>query len=142
MVTGAETTSFVIFPSIILALILGILELIFLSHDESGAHWFMHGLHAIPVMLIFTFLSMNIGWALQLIGMQDNFMIELGARFVLGIIATIKVKAAAALVGKTGIGESFIHALIIGILIAASPYLWFYVVKGLLTGKVPDFLLK
>jgi hypothetical protein len=82
-------TNFVIIPAIAFGFIVGLIELIFLAKDEAGMHWLKHGLHAIPVMIIFTFVAFNISWALSLFKIQDNLMIDIGARVVIGIIAMI-----------------------------------------------------
>lgn len=123
--------------SILMALILSIIELAFVHADESGMRWLTHGLHTIPFMFIFTFIAMNIGWALSLIGMHENFLIDLGARVVIGIIAMIKIGAAASITGQGGVGEKKFHILIIGVLVMASPYIWQYVLDGLIGKYMP-----
>ncbi|MCF7872568.1 hypothetical protein K9L97_06060 [Candidatus Woesearchaeota archaeon] len=131
------TTSILIGPSIAIGLLLGIIELIFLAKDEAGMHWLKHGLHAIPVMLVFTFIAMNIEWALSLVGITGNFWYDLGARVAIGLVAMIKIKAAASITGKGGVGESFIHTLIIGILVMASPYIWEYLLANMIGQYIP-----
>jgi len=137
MAVQAAAPAFIIAPSIAIGIILGIIEVVLLAKDESGMHWLGHGLHAIPVMIIFTFIAMNITYALSLVGVSDNFMIDLGARVAIGLIAMIKVKAAASITGKGGIGESLIHVLLIGILMMASPYIWQYFLQGLIGQYMP-----
>jgi hypothetical protein len=39
---------FMILPPLIFAVLLGLLELYFLSVDEHGMHWLQHGLHTMP----------------------------------------------------------------------------------------------
>ena len=123
--------------SILMTLILSIIELGFVHADEAGMRWLTHGLHTIPFMLIFTFIAMNITWALALIGIADNFMIDLGARVVIGVIAMIKIGVAASITGNGGVGEKKIHILIIGLLVMASPYVWQYVLAGLIGQFIP-----
>ncbi|PIN81499.1 hypothetical protein COV13_00980 [Candidatus Woesearchaeota archaeon CG10_big_fil_rev_8_21_14_0_10_32_9] len=123
--------------SILMTLILSIIELGFVHADEAGMRWLTHGIHTIPFMFIFTFVAMNITWALSLIGMTDNFMIDLGARVVIGIIAMIKIGAAASITGNGGVGEKKFHILIIGILVMASPYVWIYLLDGLIGQFMP-----
>lgn len=137
MVVQTATPQLIIGGSIAIGLILGIIELVMLAKDESGLHWLGHGLHAIPIMILFTFIAMNIGWALSLFGIAGNFMIDLGARVGIGLIAMIKVKAAASITGKGGVGEGFIHVLVIGILMMASPYIWQYALAGLIGQYIP-----
>lgn len=126
-----------ILPAILFGLILGVIELIFLAKDEAGMHWLSHGLHAIPVMIIFTLIAFNIGFVLSLVGMAETFMIDLGARVVIGIVAMVKIKAAASITGKGGVGESWAHVLIIGVLMMAGPYIWEYGLKGILGPYLP-----
>ncbi len=127
---AAAQATLVFFPAISLGIIIGLLELIFVHSDEPGMGWFKHGLHAIPTMLILLLISFNIGPVSQMVGypITESFAINLGIRVLLGIIATIKVKAAAAIAGRaSSFGEKFWHAAVIGALIAAAPYLWVFI---------------
>lgn len=128
---------FMILPPIIFGLLLGLLELYFLSVDEAGMHWFQHGLHALPVMMIFAFVSFNISWVFGLINFTDNFAIDLGARAAIGLIAMIKIKAAASITGKGGVGESWSHVLIIAGLLLAGPYIWQYLLADIVGPYLP-----
>lgn len=128
---------FMILPPLIFGLLLGILELYFLSVDERGMHWFQHGLHALPVMFLFTFVSFNVSYVFHLINFTDNFIIDLGARVAIGLIAMVKIKAAASITGKGGVGESWTHVLIIVGLLIAGPYLWEYVLADLVGQYLP-----
>ena len=129
---------FMILPPLIFGVLLGLLELYFLSVDERGMHWFQHGMHAMPVMFIFTFISFNISWVFSLINFTDNFAIDLGARIAIGLIAMIKIKAAASITGKGGVGESWTHVLIIVALLIAGPYIWEYLLADI-AGKYLPF---
>ncbi|MFP4568075.1 MAG: hypothetical protein ACLFN8_03960 [Candidatus Woesearchaeota archaeon] len=128
---------FMILPPLIFGVLLGLLELYFLSVDESGMHWLQHGLHAMPVMFIFTFVSFNISYVFHLINFADNFAIDLGARVAIGLLAMIKIKAAASITGKGGVGESWTHVLIIAGLLIAGPYIWEYVLADLVGQYLP-----
>lgn len=130
-------TDFVILPALVMGVVLGLLELYFVAKDEAGMHWLKHGLHALPVMFIFTFIAMNIPWALGLVGLDSNILYQVGALVVLGVIAMVKVKAAASITGKGGVGESNIHVFIIGVLIAASPFIWGYGLEPLIGDMLP-----
>ncbi len=108
---------------IVLGIIIGFVEMVLVHMDESGMGWLGHGLHAIPVIIILLFISMNLDWALGLAGIENiNVGIVIGVRVLIGIIATVKVKLAAAIVSKAG--EKTMHALLIGVLIAIAPYVW------------------
>ena len=130
----------VIIPAVIMSLILGVLEIEFVHNDERsyGLAWFGHALHAIPVMFVLILIAMNLQWAFGLVGMDlsNNFMIDLGIRLVIGILATIKIMAASSILKGTSVGEKFPHALILGLLVAASPYIWAYAVAPF-TKNVP-----
>jgi len=134
---AAEVTTLLIGPAILMGLVLSIIEIGFVHADEAGMHWLTHALHAVPSMLIFTFIAMNITWALSFVGVADNFMIDLGARAVIGIIAMVKIGAAASITGKGGVGEKKFHILAIGVLVMASPYIWQYALGPVIGSYMP-----
>lgn len=113
---------FALVPVLVIGILLAILEIIFVHQDEGGMHPMAHALHAVPVMFVFIFISMNIGFALGLVGMKENSWIDIGLRVVIGIVAMIKISAAAAVAGR--VGEKLPHVIIIGVLVMASPYIW------------------
>lgn len=113
---------FALIPVLVLGLVLGLLELIFVHQDEAGMGWLKHGLHALPTMFIFIFISMNIGWVLGFFKMEENLWLDIGIRVVVGIIAMAKISAAAAVAGK--VGEKLPHTIVIGVLVMASPFIW------------------
>ena len=134
----AETSILaLLIPPLLFGILLGVLELYFLSIDERGMHWFQHGMHALPIMFVFTFISFNVGWVLDLVGLTGNFAIYLGVRALVGIVAMIKIKAAASITGKGGVGESWTHVLIIVALLITAPYIWEYALEPLLGGYLP-----
>ncbi len=118
-----------IVPVIVIGIILAVLELIFVHKDEAGLGWLKHGMHALPTMFVFIFISMNINYVLALLKLQDSVWIEIAIRVVIGIIAIAKISAAAAVAGK--VGEKFPHTLTIGILIMVAPYAWELVLCGI-----------
>lgn len=115
-------TEFSLMPVLVLGIVLGFIELVFVHKDEAGMGWLKHGLHAIPTMIIFLFISMNIGWVLGFFGMAENLWLDIGIRVVVGIIAMAKISAAAAVAGK--VGEKLTHTIIIGVLVMAAPFIW------------------
>ncbi|MBI2147917.1 hypothetical protein HYU19_05630 [Candidatus Woesearchaeota archaeon] len=120
-------SSFVIFPAISMGIVIGLVELAFVHSDEQGMGWLKHGLHAVIVAMVLVFISMNISFVSNLAGypLEENFYVNLGVRILLGLVATVKVKAAAAIAGKaSGIGEKMGHALVVGALISIAPYAW------------------
>lgn len=117
-------TALIILPALAFGLILAIIEMIFVHSDEIGMGWLMHGLHAVPFTIAFTFINMNVGWALTFIpgNLTESFWAVLGVRAAVAIIGMLKISAAAAIAGR--VGERFHHTLIIGALIFALPYAW------------------
>jgi hypothetical protein len=110
-----------------------LVEIFFVMQDEGGMHPLSHGLHAVPTCLIFTYISMNapaVGIFLgQYVGLFNNTVFSMFIiPILIGLIATFKVKAAAAIVGGHGsVGEKLGHAFLIGILIAVAPFVWVYI---------------
>jgi hypothetical protein len=120
---ATETVTYIIMPAIIMGGILGLIEMFFVHSDEIGMGWFMHGLHALPFTMLFTFIAMNTKWALQFIpGLPDTFWVHIGVQAAIAVVGMIKVAGAAAIAGR--VGERFHHTLIIGGLIFASPWIW------------------
>lgn len=116
---------FVLVAPIVLGLIIGLIELFFVHADESGLGWLGHGLHALPATIIFTFISMNAAWVIGLIGLSlPGWLTNIVVPVVIGLVAAIKIKAAAAIAKGGTVGEKLYHALIIGALIAAAPFIW------------------
>ncbi|MFT4249757.1 MAG: hypothetical protein ACMXYD_00105 [Candidatus Woesearchaeota archaeon] len=118
---------FFIVPALVMGVVIGLVELFFVHMDEKGLGWLSHGLHALPTAFIFTFIAMNLPFAASLVGLTlgSNLGIIIALQVVIGLVAAFKVKAAAAIVtGRNAVGEKLSHALIVGALIAASPYIW------------------
>jgi hypothetical protein len=121
---AAEGPVLLILPALLFGAIIGLIEMIFVHSDEIGMGWFMHGLHAFPFTMLFTFVSMNVSWALTFVpgGLTSSIWVDLGVRLVIAIIGMLKIAAAAAIAGR--VGERFYHTAIIGGLIFAAPYVW------------------
>ena len=132
---------FVILPAILLGLIIGIVELIFVHMDEAGMGWFTHALHAVPVAMLFTFITMNVPWVLSILSKTAGLklaaspIMELIVIIIIGLIAMVKTYAAAAIAGR--VGEKRIHVLIIGVLIIAAPYVWRYLLANTIGQYLP-----
>ena len=123
MVAEVASQGLLIMPSIVLGVIIGFIELIFVHSDEAGMGWFKHGLHALPFAVLFVFANMNIQFVLDFFGLNLPFnpiFLHLGV----GLIAFIKIQGAAAIAGRTG--ERIWHTLVIALLVVASPYIWQY----------------
>lgn len=120
---------FILLPAIVLGIIIGLVEAMFVHSDEGamGVTWIPHALHAIPFVIIFVFISMNVSFVLHLVGIaSEGFSwIELVVRIVVALVAMIKIAGAAAIAkGARGVGEKLPHTLIIGALIFGAPYGW------------------
>jgi hypothetical protein len=117
---------FVYMAPLVIGLGISLVELFFVHADERGLGWMSHGLHAIPVTILFTFISMNVPWVLtfDFMSWMPNWAATWAIPILIGLIAAFKVKAAAAIAKGGTVGESLPHALIIGALIAAAPFVW------------------
>lgn len=138
-----EVVQFYFVAPAIVGIIVSLVEMFFVMQDEGGMHPLAHGLHAVPTCFLFTYISMNapffgnwlvnsLGWTFFGNTAVSMFVIPI----LIGLIAAIKVKSAAAIVGGHGsIGEKLPHALFIGAMIAAAPFVWPFLV-----GIIPEFL--
>jgi hypothetical protein len=116
--------TYVIGPAIVMGVLIGLIEVVFVHSDEAGMGWFTHALHALPFTLFFVFASMNISFVIGWLNLAitANWYVEFGIRAVIGIIAMMKIAGAAAIAGK--VGERWYHTLILGIIIILAPYAW------------------
>jgi hypothetical protein len=140
--TGASagsSTGLVILPAIVLGLAISFVELIFVHQDERGMGWMAHGFHAIPVTIIFTFITMNVAFVLTKIPGVGKFQswMEPAVIILVGLIAIGKVLAAAAIAGR--VGEKKYHGFIIGLLIIAAPYAWKWVLGPMISPMLPSW---
>jgi len=122
----ADPVSLVLIPALVMGLAIGLLALLFVHNDEIGMNWLLHGLHALPIMMIFIFASMNISYVAGLVNfdLAANFWVDLGIRIAIGILAMVKIAGSAAIAKGSRVGEKWYHVLIIGILIIGAPYIW------------------
>jgi len=129
---GEETAvAFLFVAPAIWGLLAGLIEIFFVIGDEGGMHPLVHGLHALPISIIFSYISFN---AIPVGNYLANYISFFGnpivstylIPFLIGIIATIKVKSAASIIsgGHTSVGERLPHALLVGFFIALGPFIW------------------
>ena len=124
---AGEAFTILIAAPLVVGLVISLIEIFFVMQDEGGMHPLSHGIHAVPTCLLFTFISMNVPAVMSLAFMSwmPDWLAGVGIPIIIGLVATIKVKAAAAIVGGHGsVGEKFWHAAVIGALIAAAPFVW------------------
>ena len=127
----------IIMPVITLGVILGLYELFLIHADMNfrGSHWFGHGLHAIVIMMIALFATMNTEYFLSVTGLINSgiplISSTLAVRIAIGIILNIKIHATSALAKGTlaarGLAEHWIHTIIISALVIIAPYVWPFV---------------
>jgi len=124
---AAEQATFVILPALLMGGIIGLIELFFVHADEVGMGWFMHGLHALPFTILFTFANMNVSWVLGFLPghITETIWVDIIVRLAISVLGMLKVAGAAAIAGR--VGERFYHTIVIGVLIFASAYIWMFI---------------
>jgi len=120
-----------IVPVLALGVILGLYELFAIHADMNfrGSHWFGHGLHAIGLMIIALFATMNTEFFLGITGLAKTgipFITNaLMLRIAVGLILIIKIHSISAIGGGgRGLAEKWTHTLIITVLVVIAPYVW------------------
>ncbi|MGM5483566.1 MAG: hypothetical protein ACQER9_01465 [Nanobdellota archaeon] len=137
-----EVTSFLFVAPAVIGILVSLVEIFFVMGDEGGMHPLSHGLHAVPTCIIFTYISMNAivagNYLAQYVGFFNNPLVsKVSIPILIGLIATLKVKSAASIVsgGHSNVGEKLPHALIVGAIIAAAPFIYPFIAPML-----PSFL--
>lgn len=121
-------------PALVLTPILGLYELFLIHHDENfrGSHWLGHGLSTFSTILIALLIVFNVPYFLELTNLDSASSI-LGnvwvIRALIGLIIMIRIHAQSSVVKATigsskGLKETWMHSLIIVILIVTSPLYW------------------
>lgn len=112
------------FPALILGIIIGFIELLFIHADQNfrGSHWIGHALHATGFSFLFIFISMNIDYVLGLVNLSFPYQ-DIVVRGLVAIVAFIKISGAAAGAGKV-VREKMVHIIVVVALITAAPFLW------------------
>lgn len=127
--------SLLIFPALVMGVIIGVYELFLVHRDEGGGTslWVTHGWHAFTSGIVFTFISMNVDFFLNITGLINSTIPLLNnpiaIRVILALIITIKIHTVAGLKGYgvgTRMGERWGHCLLISALIVGSPYIYPY----------------
>ena len=120
---------FLVLPAVYMGLVIGLYEMFLVHKDEvwRGSHWLKHGWHAVLVTMFFVFIAMNVDFIYGIIPALVSVP-EIAIRIIIGIIAAAKVHAAAAVLRSSALGptlgETWVHSLVVGALIAVSPYIW------------------
>ena len=129
---AAPTFELLLIPGLVFGLILGIYEAIVLVKDvQVPTHKFGHAFQALTLTTALTFVSMNVDWVLATFTFLQGIpiiSIPIVLRIVVGLIAAVKIHAASRVAkgmgGASGMGETWAHTFIIGILIIGVPYLY------------------
>ncbi|HSU72873.1 MAG TPA: hypothetical protein VLJ21_03425 [Candidatus Binatia bacterium] len=130
------TEPLIIVPALVAGALIGLYEMILVHRDVSvPQHRFGHGVHAFIFAIAGTFISFNVPFALSLIpaiGKIPLLGTTIGVRILIALIMTIKVHGVSAALRSSGMmtagmGETWTHSLIIGILTGFVPYLYPFV---------------
>ncbi len=125
------TPSLIFGPAIGLGVLIGLYEAVLIHRDVSvPTHRLGHTVHAILLSMLFTFIAMNTQYVLDLfpgiaaIPLLGNVHI---LRAVVGMVAMVKIHAVSRAISSSvgamrGLGETWFHSVLIGVLIVAAPY--------------------
>ena len=114
---------------IIMGVIAGIVDIGFMVKDLSGdaKSTIGHGLGAMTYLIAFSFVAFNIELATNSGFLPTFFQNQIAVLIILALITAVVVHAKSAVFAKSrgpGTHETWIHSLILGVLVAASPFIW------------------
>ncbi len=117
-----------IIGAVVWGAIVGIIDIIFMVTDLSGdaKSTIMHGLSSMIYVIALTFAALNIDFVVGL-GLPSFLSNQYIMLFLLGLIAMIVVHAKSAVFSRArgpGTHERWAHSLVIGVLVALSPFIW------------------
>jgi hypothetical protein len=121
-------------PALVLTPIIGLYELFLIHHDENfrGSHWLGHGLSTFVTILIGLLIIFNVPYFLEITNLANINHILANVwvvRVLIGLIILIRIHAQSAVVKTTvgsgrGLKETWMHSLLVVILMVASPLYW------------------
>ncbi len=119
-----------ILGAVVWGVIVGAIDIIFMITDLSGdaKSTIMHGLSSMIYVIALTFAALNIDFVVGL-GLPSFLSNQYLMLFLLGLIAMVVVHAKSAVFSRArgpGTHERWPHSLIIGVLVALSPFIWPY----------------
>lgn len=133
-------------PALVLTPIIGLYEMFLIHHDENfrGSHWFSHGLSIFPTILVGLLIVFNVPYFLELTNLTSVNSILANVwviRGLIGLIILIRIHSQSAVVKTTvgsskGLKQTWIHTLVIVILIVAAPLYW-PLIEPLIKGILP-----
>ena len=117
-----------IMGAVIWGAIIGIIDIAFMISDLSGdaKSTIAHGLSSMIYVIALTFAALNIEFIVGL-GLPSFLSNQIIMLVLLGLLAVIVVHAKSAVFSRArgpGTHERWAHSLVIGILVAATPYIW------------------
>lgn len=126
-----------ILAPIIMGVLIGLVDIAFMVKDLSGdaKSTISHGLGAMGYLVGLSFVAFNIELATNSGFLPTFFQNQIAVLIILALIAAVIVHAKSAVFARSrgpGTHETWIHSIIIGILVAASPFIW-----PLISGYLP-----
>jgi hypothetical protein len=120
-----------IIGAIIWGAIIGLIDIGFMISDLSGdaKSTIMHGLSSMIYIIALTFAALNIGFIVGM-GLPSFLSNQYIMLTLLGLLAVIVTHAKSAVFSRArgpGTHERWAHSLVIGILVAGTPYIWPFV---------------
>ena len=121
---------------IIMGVIAGIIDIGFMVKDLSGdaKSTIGHGVGAMTYLIAFSFIAFNIELATNSGYLPKFFQNQIAVLIILALITAAVVHAKSAVFAKSrgpGTHETWIHSIILVILVATSPFIW-PLIKGYL----------
>jgi hypothetical protein len=114
---------------IIMGVIAGIIDIGFMVKDLSGdaKSTIGHGVGAMTYLIAFSFIAFNIELATNSGYLPKFFQNQIAVLIILALITAAVVHAKSAVFAKSrgpGTHETWLHSIILGVLVAASPFIW------------------
>jgi hypothetical protein len=123
----------ILIPALAFGAVIGLYEMILVHRDVAvPQHRFGHGVHAFVFAIVGTFISFNVPFILGLLPSLAKIPVlgtVVGIRIAVALLMAIKVHGVSAALKSSsmstaGLGETWTHSLVIGILAGFSPYLY------------------
>ena len=121
----------IVLPAIVIGAVIGLYEMLIIHRDvQVPQHRFGHGVHAFVFAIVGTFISFNVPFVLGLFPALAKIPVlgtDIGIRAAIAIIMAVKVHGVSAALRSTGMmtagmGETWFHSLLIGVLTGFVPY--------------------
>ncbi|MDP6845589.1 MAG: hypothetical protein QF460_01340 [Candidatus Nanoarchaeia archaeon] len=118
-----------IIAPIIMGVLIGLVDIAFMIKDLSGdaKSTLSHGAGAIGYLVALAFVAFNINLATDSGLLPAFFQNQIAVLIILALVAAVVVHAKSAVFARSrgpGTHETWIHSIVIGILVAASPFIW------------------